>query len=254
LKLRNDGAEPVPVSFSHGTIASTPVKPFPATVEIFPLDSTALTAKPDPTMTSLKPHSTTPIHVKITGVLGKGEWTVPRQNQGKDFASIKVANPKPDFTVKLDSPTPDSPEMTFERGKPATLTLRNDSDTPYSVVASYVVNSRLTNLSSLQTYESASGSVVTAPDKPCIVKLPAHSAVPLKVMPLEEWFALPSSPVIMPTWRFWDWRIWTLNIHPPQWAPKWGARGLSRIGALLKDQTTPARSSSPRRCCRPFTA
>jgi hypothetical protein len=231
LKLRNDGAEPVPVSFSHGTIASTPVKPFPATVEIFPLDSTALTAKPDPTVTSLKPHSTTPIRVKITGVLGEGEWTVPLQNQGKDFASIKVANPKPDFTVKLDSPTPDNPEMTFERGKPATLTLRNDSDTPYSVVASYVVNSRPASLLSLQTCESAPGPVIPAPDKPCIVKLPAHSAVPLTVKPLEDWFALPSSPALQWTWR----------IHPLRWSARWAAWALSRVGVLLKDQTAEGR-------------
>jgi hypothetical protein len=237
-KLRNDGAKAVPLSFSHGPITSTPEgKPFPATVEIFPL----LAAKSDPPVTSLPSHGSTMIRVRITGVLGQGEWKVPLRNQGQDFVSIKVTNPRPDFAVKLESPTPDNPEVTFERGKPATLTLRNDSDTPYSVVASYAVNSRLANLSSLQTYESTSESLVTAPDKPCIVKLPAHSTVPLTVMPREEWFALPSSPVIMWTWRFWAWRIWTLNIHPPQWAPKWGAWGLSRIGALLKDQTAEGR-------------
>jgi hypothetical protein len=232
LKLRNDGDKPIPVSFSHGPITSKPEgKPFPATVEIVPLDSTGPTAKTDRALTSLQPHSTTPIRVTITGVLGEAEWTIPLRNQGEDFVSIKVANPKPDFTVKLDSATPDNPEVTFERNRPTTLTLRNDSDTPYSVVASYIVNSRPANLLSLQTCQTATAPIDPKPDKPCIVKLPAHSAVPLTVKPLEDWFALPSSPALQWTWR----------IHPLRWSAGWAAWALSRVGVLLKDQAAEGR-------------
>ncbi len=238
LKLRNDTAETVPLSFSHGPIISTPEgKLFPAAVEISPLRG----GDSDPPVTSLSPHGVTMIRLKITGVLGQGEWKVPLRNQGRDFVDIRVLNPKPDFNVRLDSPTPDNPEVTFERGKPATITLRNDGDTAYSVVASYVVNSRPANLLSMQACEGAVSPITPDSDQPCIVKLPAHSAIPLRVIPLHDWFALPSAPVLTPTWCFWTWRIWRLDIHPVSWALEWAAWALSRTGALLRDQAIEGR-------------
>jgi len=229
FKLRNDSAQPVPISFAHGPVTSDPKgKPFPATIEIFPLDSTGTDAKRDLALTSLKPQSTTPIRLEITGVLGEAEWTVPLYNRGEHIVDIKVAHAKPDFNVKLDAATPDNPEVNFERNKPATLKLRNDSDTAYFAVASFVVNSHAADLSSLQQCESTSGAVVTVPGHPCIVKLPAHSSVPLTVTPLEEWFALPSSPNLEWTWR----------VHPFRWTARWAIWALSRAGAMLKDQTT----------------
>src|SRR6266567_7654066 len=75
LKLRNDGAQAVPLSFSHGPITSTPAnKPFPAEVEVVPLDSSG---KPDATITSLKAHDSMTVRFRVTGVMGEAEWTVP---------------------------------------------------------------------------------------------------------------------------------------------------------------------------------
>jgi hypothetical protein len=221
LKLRNDGAEAVPLSFSHGPITSTPAnKPFPAEVTIVPLSS----GTPDATITSVKAHDSVTVRFTVTGVLGEAEWTVPVLNQGQSVVDIKIVNPKADFALKLDSALPENPELSFERGKTTTLLLRNDADTGYSFVATYTVNGRTGNLSSEQACENAPAR----PPNPCIVKIPAHGSVLMKLDPLEDWFNLPRAP------NCW-WKVWTWFTHPFGWST-WG---LSRIGALLKDQAAP---------------
>lgn len=226
LRVRNDSAQDVPISFSHGTIASDPKdKPFPADIAVTPLDAQG---KPDSTRTTIKAHDSIDVQFQVTGVLGEAVWTVPLLNQGKQVVDIKVKNPKPDFTVKLDSSAPDNPELTFERGKPGTLTLRNDADTGYSVAVSYTVNSRTVNLSLADNAAQCEQGSLSG--DPCIVKIPAHSPVQLKVVPEEKWFDLTPAPA---SW----WKFWTWFSHPVQWA----AWGLSRVGALLKDQTAEGR-------------
>src|SRR5258708_26993985 len=185
LKLRNDGAQAVPLSFSHGPITSTPAnKPFPAEVEVVPLDSSG---KPDATITSVKAHDSMTVRFRVTGVLGEAEWSVPVYNQGQSVVDIKIVNPKADFALKLDSALPENPELSFERGKPTTLLLRNDTDTGYSAVGSYTVNGRTAKLSSAKACENVP---VKASD-PCIVKIPAHGSVLLQLAPPEDWFNLP---------------------------------------------------------------
>jgi hypothetical protein len=221
LKLRNNSAQTVSLSFTHGAITSEPKnKPFLATVKIEPLDDKK---NLDATRVSLNSHESVWIRFAITGVLGEATWTVPLYNQGVQFAELKVVNTKPDFAVKLDTGS-DNPELTFERGvRPTNFVLRNDTDTGASVIVSYTVNGHTAKIVQGQGCGAISNGS-------CLVKIPSHGIALLTLTPPLEWFVLPPVPASL-------WRFWTLITHPMEW----GAWFLSRAGALLKDQTAEGR-------------
>ena len=215
LKIRNDSAQDVPLSFSDGKITSKPEdKPFPAEVNMTPLGPNGSS---DTTRSLLKAHESMILRVQIMGVLGEATWTIPLLNQGVGFADFRVINAKPDFAIKLESTT-DSPELRFESGKPTTVTLKNDSEIGYSAVATYTVDAHTASLVPVQGAKNQDASSTACdsnskqPNQPCVFKIPAHSSVLLNVTPAKEWFNLEDDTF-----------------------------DLSKIGYLLKDQPAEGR-------------
>ncbi len=168
LLLRNDGSKEVQLALSAAEPASkTAGKVAVTKVAITPLDANGRAATEK---IFLAPGKQVGVRVDLTGILDSGEWEIELRNGGTPVGALTVANPQVGFRVKLDVATPDNPELTFERGKPATIALKNEDGVDYRVSGQYSVRGIVQD----DTQE---------------VSLSANGGGELRLTPLDDWFA-----------------------------------------------------------------
>lgn len=165
--LRNDGSTPTRLALSADEPASkTAGKLAVAKVTVTPLDAAG---RPVTNKTLLVPGELVGVRLDLTGTLDSGEWEIEVRNAGTPVGTIAVVSPQAGFGVKLDAATPDNPELAFERGKPATIALKNDDSVGYLVSGQYSVR----------------GVVKNAERR---ISLSANGGGELALIPPAEWF------------------------------------------------------------------
>lgn len=139
VTVRNAGTAPVRLAMSPGALVSRPPgKTAPPTVDVKALDDSG-----HPGKTTLAPGETVPVRVDLTGGLEAVEWEVELRNAETSFGTVVVVSPLIPFNVKLDVASPDSPELSFTRGQPTRIALRNDDGVPYLVSGEYSLRGRV---------------------------------------------------------------------------------------------------------------
>jgi hypothetical protein len=135
--LRHEGSAPVRLVLTASEpVSKTPGKIAVAKAAITPLNEAG---QPATDRTSLAPGDVLGVRVDLTGTLDTGEWEIEIRNAGTPVGAVTVVSPPAAFGVKLDTATPDAPELAFERGRPATIALRNDDAVGYQVTGQYSV-------------------------------------------------------------------------------------------------------------------
>src|SRR5206468_11146614 len=82
---------------------------------------------------------TAEVKVDESNFLEAGEATARVHNYGECIGMLRATKWRPLFSVKVVSPTPDKPELSFTKGKSGQLTLKNDDQMTYPVAVSIEV-------------------------------------------------------------------------------------------------------------------
>ena len=173
-RLRNDGETPADFALSVGDVVSkTAGKIVMATASLTPPQEGTGQAARD--RTSLAAREMVDFRVDIKGILDSGEWDVDLRNAGAVVGTLTIVSPQAGFNVKLDTATPDTPALAFERGRTAIVPIKNDDPFNYRVSGGYSVR----------------GVASGVPE----IALSANSSGELTLTPSEEWFA-PSMRVL----------------------------------------------------------
>jgi hypothetical protein len=104
----------------------------------------------------------------VSNFLEAGEATAHLCNFGEPIGTLRAAKWRPAFAVKIMSPTPDKPELSFTKGRGGHLTLKNDDQMTYPVAVSIEVNGVWS--------------------KPSFVRLTPGGTAPVELKPHDEWF------------------------------------------------------------------
>jgi len=118
--------------------------------------------------TKLPPSATIAVKVDVSNFWEAGEATANLCNFGEPFGKIRAVKWRPSFNVKIVSATPDKPELTFTKGTPQQITLKNEDAMTYLVAVSAEVDGTWCD--------------------PSIVKLPPTSSVSVDLVPRDKWF------------------------------------------------------------------
>jgi hypothetical protein len=111
---------------------------------------------------------TAAVKVDVSNFGEAGEATARVHNYGECIGLLRATKWRPPFSVKVVSPTPDKPELTFTKGKSGQLTLKNDDQMTYPVAVSIELNGVWS--------------------KPSFVRLTPGGAAPIDLKPRKEWF------------------------------------------------------------------
>jgi hypothetical protein len=134
LSIRNDGTStvvlnPVQISATDLTTSSAPAK----TLNVRPV-----LGKPD--KIELAPHGITTMEASVTKVFEDGDWVSSIENDGTELGKLRIVRSGPSFAIALDSPTPASPELTFEKGQQGHFWLKNSDPIDYAISWDYSIN------------------------------------------------------------------------------------------------------------------
>jgi len=167
-RLRNDSQTPVDLALTIGDLSSKTAGKTPMAIAtlILPREGTGLEAR---SKTSLAPREAVDFQVDLKGTLDSGEWDIGLRNADAAVGTLTVVSPQVGFGVKLDTATPDAPELAFERNKAAIIPLKNEDPYTYRVSGRYILR----------------GVAHQMPE----ISLPAHSGGELTLIPRQEWFA-----------------------------------------------------------------
>jgi hypothetical protein len=167
-RLRNDSQTPVDLALTVGDVVSkTAGKTAMALASLTPpQEGTGLEAR---SKLSLAAREVVDFRVDLRGTLDSGEWDIDLRNADALVGTLTVVSPQAGFGVKLDTATPDAPELAFERDKAAIIPLKNEDPFTYRVSGRYNVR----------------GVAHQMPE----ISLPAHSGGELTLVPRQEWFA-----------------------------------------------------------------
>lgn len=192
--LRNDTNTSVPIHLSGGDLSSkSPNKQLVIRPTLNPKDS------------DLDSKQNLEVKIAITELYDDGDWQSTIQNDGADLGTVRIVRSTPPFTVSLDVPTPDAPELTFVKGETGHFRLKNDDPREYQIVwqysvSGYTVHSTDSQLpkpedtgwicrwfckdeaSNTNTLQAQGGSAV-----PLI--LPPHSQREFTFVPPPQWFS-----------------------------------------------------------------
>ncbi|HWF04516.1 MAG TPA: hypothetical protein VHA06_12570 [Candidatus Angelobacter sp.] len=111
---------------SNGTLLATPVNG--------PNDDQPSTRK------MLGPGEELWIKIDGTALNEPGEWEATLQNENVDVGKIRIIRNELPLPISMDISTPDAPELTFVRDRPASFRLKNDGSTDYLVTWEYIVD------------------------------------------------------------------------------------------------------------------
>jgi hypothetical protein len=165
LILRNDGTAAVPIHLSAGDLSSkSPAKHLTIQPALAPKD------------TSLGPKQELTVQATVAKLYEDGDWESTIQNDGVDVGTLRVVRTTPSFSLGLDVATPDTPELTFVKGKPAYFRLKNADPREYQVAWEYSVNGRIVR--------SRDPGAMPGP----IATIPAGGQQEVSFVPPPEWF------------------------------------------------------------------
>jgi hypothetical protein len=120
-QLRNDTAASVPLALTVAEpVAKTGGKLALLKVAILTVDADG---KPVAKAALGKDESAT-VRLDLAGTLYSGDWEIELRNAGAVVGKITVASPPAVIGVKLDAP--DNAEIVLERGRPATIAVKNE--------------------------------------------------------------------------------------------------------------------------------
>ncbi len=135
LMIRNTTGKDEPMELSIGPftsrVAANTSAPVKATGTIALTDAAGkpLAGAPAP----LPAQKTAYAAVELSDVEESGVSTAKLFNHGQEIGTIKAVKYRLPLGIKLDVPTPDKPEISFERGKPTQINLKNDDPVTYVV-------------------------------------------------------------------------------------------------------------------------
>ena len=165
--LRNDGSASVPLALSVGEPTNKAAgKIALVEVKLTPVDDQGAAIAEKKT---LSPNEAMRVHMDILGSLDTGEWDFEVRNEGIPVGTFTVVNPQIGYGVKIDTAT-ENPELTFVRGEPVTISLRNDDNFGYHVTSKFSVRGLI---------QSAEQELI----------LPPNGQGELILKPLDAWFS-----------------------------------------------------------------
>lgn len=137
LHLRNDTDEDRPVTLTAGDFVSRTTKKGLNAKTVFfgPRDAAGQSILD----TTVPKKSRLAVRVDVTNIWEAGESAAPLYNQGGRVGTIKVVKYRPPFNVKLATASNDKPELSFSKGVPQQLALRNDDAMTYTVLVTITV-------------------------------------------------------------------------------------------------------------------
>jgi hypothetical protein len=134
IGIRNNSPKDTTLELSaqdfFSTVASTP-KPLGAQISFSKPEET-----PKHSVYSLgkfAANSTHFIQVEVNNVWESGESTADLQNNGRSIGALRALRHVVPFNVSLQAETPDNPKVTFRRGEPGALMLKNDDMMTYPI-------------------------------------------------------------------------------------------------------------------------
>jgi hypothetical protein len=131
LILRNEGSAPVPIHLSGGDLSSkAPAEHLIIQPELTPKDTT------------LGPNQELAVQATVARLYSDGDWESAIQNDGVDVGTLRIVKTTPPFSLSLDVPTPEAPELDFLMGKPGSFRLKNADPQQYQIAWEYSVNGR----------------------------------------------------------------------------------------------------------------
>jgi hypothetical protein len=176
IYLRNDANEPKDVNeplnvFLHidEFILQTTKKSVSARVAFEYTDSQQKQQKGAFVQAEIRKGEVLVLSLEISGFSEAGEAHANLLNRDSRLASVKVIKFNPPFKVSLNSANPDNPELTFRRGKPGSLALKNEDPMTYPVEW-YLVLSNTSTVLARDTVVLPGGSTV-----PVDFNVPSHA-------------------------------------------------------------------------------
>jgi hypothetical protein len=92
---------------------------------------------------SLEPGKELIVQAKITGLHEDGEWESTIQSDGVDVGTLIVDRVTPSFSLSLDVPKPEEPELTIIKGQPAHFRLKNADSEEHRIGWEYSIDGRV---------------------------------------------------------------------------------------------------------------
>ena len=136
VSVRNHGTAPARLALDVGELVSRPAGKA-GTLEVVVT----------PPAESIAAGQSAVLKIRVKGELDEGEWALDLRNGGTSFGTLAILNPAAPFAVKLDVPTPDAPELTFEQGRTARIALKNEDAVAYRVKGTYSLRGTLSSTS-----------------------------------------------------------------------------------------------------------
>ena len=168
LHLHNDTDQELTISLTAGDFISQNTKKGLNAKVVFlgPTDTTGhvILQAPVPKKSRL------PVRIEVTNLWEAGESVATLYDHGDAIGTIKVLKYRPPFNVKLVTSSNDKPELSFSKGKPQQLTLRNDDGMTYTVHPTIAVDGNV--------WECKDQTVILSP----------NSSSVMTVAPLDSWF------------------------------------------------------------------
>ncbi len=132
LSLRNDSPKPVNLLLSAGTIINVNLKKVIPAQILFSLQGEE-NYKPVFTAKKIKTDSILTVKVKVNSFNAIGEYTTTLLNNNEEVAHLTIIGIDFPLNLSLDVPNPNSPEITFRRGKEGLIVLKNDDGNDYYI-------------------------------------------------------------------------------------------------------------------------
>ena len=169
IYLRNDNSGSVPLLLTVGSLTDkTSKKPASGNLNLQPLNPCTRAAF---TSDHLTHGQILLLRVTASNILQEGEWQSELYNRGVDLGSFTVTRNHLPFNVTLVTAKADTPEITFNRNQPTSLTLSNADQVSYPITLSMIVKGH--------TSESKD------------VTVPPGNSVTVSLLPSDSWFDQP---------------------------------------------------------------
>jgi hypothetical protein len=132
VTLRNDGTAAAVLHLAASDLSrKSPAKRLLVHPALVPKDA------------SLEPGKELIVQAKITGLHEDGEWESTIQSDGVDVGTLIVDRVTPSFSLSLDVPKPEEPELTIIKGQPAHFRLKNADSEEHRIGWEYSIDGRV---------------------------------------------------------------------------------------------------------------
>src|SRR6185295_12100001 len=89
--------------------------------------------KPTYDLKVVPPRSVHSVKVEVSNLVEAGESEAALYNNETEIGKLRALKYRPPFAVKLNTATPDNPELSFEQGKPSQMIIKNDDPMTYPI-------------------------------------------------------------------------------------------------------------------------